>query len=104
MKRTLVVRIDPAAGAVGDVVVRSDPTDLPHLMRASSRALFTFHDLYLHLVQRRDDSDADVEAARTNPLFVQVNSELSRHAKAYDPASSGPRDAMAPQFHEWHAA
>lgn len=103
MSRTLIVaRMDPAqAPSVARLFAESDSTELPHLLGVSRRSLFRFHDLYFHLVEAGDDLPRRLDAARENPLYADLNRELSQHITPYSPDWRGPRDAMADQFYAW---
>lgn len=105
MHRSLIVaRFDPKeADAVAEIFAESDATDLPHLLGASSRTLFRFHDLYLHLIEAEENVEPGVLNMRDHPLFQQVNAKLSEYITAYDPAWRSPRDAMATPFYRWKA-
>ena len=105
MHRTLIVaRL--AAGRRQDVAeafAESDRTELPWLVGVRARSLFTFHDLYLHLIESDRDPRPVLPELRDHPLFVDVNTKLSRHIAAYSPHWREPRDAMAEEFYHWSA-
>jgi cyclase len=88
---------------VAEIFAESDATDLPHELGVTARALFTFNDLYLHLIDWDDGREPDLEAAARHPLFQRVSGELRPYIQAYDPGWRGPRDAMARQFYQWSA-
>jgi cyclase len=102
VKLTLIVaRIKPgAAGEVARIFAESDATELPHLAGVRRRRLFTFHDVYIHLLET--DDDADVETVRNHPLFVEVSERLAPYIEAYEPTTwRSPRDAIAQEFYAW---
>ena len=103
MHRTLIVaRIDPRnADPVAEVFAESDATDLPHLIGVSRRTLFTFHDLYFHLVEADSDITPNLYKARSHPLYADVNTKLAALVSPYDPAWKEPKDAMANPFYAW---
>lgn len=105
MPRTLIIaKFDPDdCAAIADIFAESDATELPHILGASSRTLFKFHDLYIHLVETGSAVDSGLDTVRTNPLFTDVNEKLSKYVKAYDPDWAGPRDAMAEPFYFWES-
>jgi cyclase len=105
MYRSLIVaRFDPKdADAIAEIFAESDATELPHRLGASSRTLFRFHDLYLHLIESEQDIGAGVGRLRDDPLFQKVNTRLSPYVRAYSPDWSSPRDAMAEPFYSWQA-
>jgi cyclase len=106
MHQTLIVaRFDPNdTKAIADIFAESDATDLPHLMGASSRTLFAFHDLYLHLIESEQDISAGVSKLRESPLFKEVDAKLKPFVEAYSPTWRSPRDAMATSFYSWRAS
>lgn len=105
MSTTLIVaRMNSAdAPAVGELFADSDAGELPAMFQVQSRMLFSYHDLYFHLVQSRDALPGQVEAAREHPLFASLSRDLERYIRPYAPSWRGPRDAMASHFYTWHA-
>ncbi|WFE29231.1 TcmI family type II polyketide cyclase [Solwaraspora sp. WMMD791] len=103
MHRTLIVaRLQPGhADRVAEVFGESDRTELPHLLGVRSRSLFTFHDLYFHLIDSDQDLGPGLARHRDHPLFTEVSDRLAAHISAYDPGWRGPADAMATEFYRW---
>jgi cyclase len=103
MHRTLIVaRLEPGRShEVARVFADSDQTELPHLVGVSARSLFTFHDLYLHLIESDRDPTPGLREVRDHPLFTDVNTKLSRYVTAYSPDWREPKDAMAREFYHW---
>jgi cyclase len=103
MSRTLIVaRMDPAqAPSVAKLFEESDSTELPHLIGVSRRTLFTFHDLYFHLVEAGDELRQNLYAARQNPLYSDLNEKLGHYVTPYSPRWREPKDAMATPFYSW---
>jgi cyclase len=104
MNRTLIVaRMDPAdTEAVANVFAESDASPLPHLVGVRSRTLFTFHGLYLHLIEADDDVRRRLPQVRDNPHWNDVNTRLGKHIEPYDPQTwRSPKDAMARAFYTW---
>ena len=103
MHRTLIVaRL--ASGRNEDVArafAESDRTELPRLLGVTSRSLFSFHDLYFHLIESEQDLRSGLPAVRDNPLFSDLSARLADHIEAYDPGWREPRDAMAHEFYRW---
>ncbi|MEV7027620.1 TcmI family type II polyketide cyclase [Kitasatospora sp. NPDC093558] len=101
--RTLIVaRMDPAdAPEVARIFADSDATELPHLIGATRRTLFRFHDLYFHLVESREDITPDLYKARSHPLYQEIHDRLAEYMRPYDPAWAEPKDAMAQPFYTW---
>jgi cyclase len=105
MHRTLIVaRMEPGRShEVAEVFAQSDRTELPHMVGVWSRALYSFHGLYFHLIESELDPAVALGDVSGHPLFVDVNTKLSRHISPYDPGWREPRDAMAREFYRWPA-
>lgn len=103
MHRTLIVaRLAPGTSEqVAQVFAESDQTELPHLVGVRARTLFTFHDLYFHLIESTVDPTGPLRRVREHPLFTDVNTKLSRYVCAYSPDWREPADAMAREFYHW---
>ncbi|GDY31048.1 TcmI family type II polyketide cyclase [Gandjariella thermophila] len=105
MHRTLIVArlrtTDPQR--IADVFAASDATDLPHMVGVSRRTLFSFHDLYFHLVEADQDIAPNLYRARSHPLYQDINTKLARFVAPYDPGWKEPKDAMASPFYVWTA-
>jgi cyclase len=103
MHRTLIVArlaqgvTEPIARAFAE----SDRTELPRLLGVTSRSLFSFHDLYFHLIESETDLRPGLDAVRDNPLFTGLSDTLAHHVSPYDPGWQQPRDAMAREFYRW---
>ncbi|MFC0006527.1 TcmI family type II polyketide cyclase [Micromonospora siamensis] len=105
MSRLLIVsRISPGSeGRVAQIFAESDATELPALTGVRHRSLYCLHDLLVHLVETAQvDADA-LAAARSHPLYLQVNERLSAHTTSYLPTWRSPRDAVAGCFYRWDA-
>jgi cyclase len=105
MSRTLIVaRMDPGRAAdVAKLFADSDDTELPHLIGVTRRTLFSFHELYFHLVEASDQLTENLYDARQNPLYGRLNEELSHVITPYSPTWREPKDAMATPFYSWTA-
>lgn len=101
----IVARMNPSAATdVAGIFEEFDGGDMPYRMGTQRRELFKFHDLYFHLQDfTRPNGDDEVEAAKSDPRFVNVSSDLRPFISAYDPAWRSPRDAMAERFYHWEA-
>jgi cyclase len=103
MHRTLIVarlahgETEPVARAFAE----SDRTELPRLLGVTSRSLFTFHDLYIHLIETEQELPPRLATVRESPLFTGLSATLADHIDAYDPSWREPRDAMANEFYRW---
>jgi cyclase len=88
---------------IAEVFDGSDATELPHLVGVSRRTLFSFHDLYFHLVEADADITPDLYRARSHPLYADINTRLTEFVSPYDPNWREPKDAMAHPFYVWTA-
>ena len=105
MHRTLIVaRLAPdRSGEVARVFAESDRTELPRLVGVQARSLFTFDEVYVHLIESERDPGPAIRAVRDHPLFVDVTDRLARHVTPYRPDWREPGDAMAQEFYHWSA-
>lgn len=105
MHTTLIVaRMDPTdRQTVAEIFKESDATGLPNLLGVSRRELFSFHDLYFHLIGSTGDIGPKLREFREHELFKDVNTRLSGHIKPYHPTWREPKDAMAAPFYSWSA-
>jgi cyclase len=86
---------------IARVFAESDATDLPLMVGVNRRTLFTFHDLYFHLVEADEDISPALYKARSHPLYSEVNTRLTEFVSPYDPDWREPKDAMAQPFYVW---
>ncbi|WP_336033755.1 TcmI family type II polyketide cyclase [Geodermatophilus sp. FMUSA9-8] len=105
MHQTMIIaRMTPAdAERVADVFARSDATSMPHEIGVRHRSLFTFHELYVHLIEFDRPPAEAMRVAQELPAFRSVSEELRPYIAAYDPGWRSPQDAMARRFYEWSA-
>lgn len=106
MHRTLIVaRLQDARDTAGiaETFAMSDATDLPHMVGVTRRTLFSFHDLYFHLVEAEEDIGPNLYKARSHPLYQDINERLKSFVWPYDPDWKEPKDAMAAPFYIWTA-
>lgn len=106
MSRTLIVaRMGQGSeDAVKSIFTESDAGELPRMLGVRERRLYRFHDLYFHSIESREDLALPLTEVREHPLFADINTKLSEHVTAYDPATwRSPSDAMAREFYLWRA-
>lgn len=103
MHRTLIVAKlrTGEPGEIAEAFGESDSTDLPRMIGVSRRTLFTFHDLYFHLVEADEDISPSLYQARNHPLYRNLSSRLAELVAPYDPQWKEPKDAMAQPFYVW---
>ncbi len=101
-RNLIVARLDPRdADGVARLFAESDRTELPGKVGVTRRTLYTFHDLYFHLVEVEGDVASRLREVRTDPLFTELNTALAEYVRPYDPGWREPADAMARPFYEW---
>ncbi|KZB88311.1 TcmI family type II polyketide cyclase [Amycolatopsis regifaucium] len=105
MHRTLIVaRLEtPDPGRIAEVFEESDATGLPHQVGVTRRTLFSFHDLYFHLVEADEDISPRLYRARPGAEYQDIHTKLLPLVSPYDPNWKEPKDAMARQFYVWSA-
>lgn len=99
----IVARMDPAdAEQVARIFAESDAGPLPQALHVTGRSLFSFHGLYLHLIEAAQPLTAELERMRSSAEFMDVNTKLAAHIRPFDPRTwRAPADAMAHQFYRW---
>jgi cyclase len=103
----IVARMDPhSSAAVAELFSAFDKTDMPDRMGTLRRQLFSFHGLYFHLQDFDTENGGKlIEAAKTDPRFIQISEDLKPFIEPYDPATwRSPADAMAKRFYCWESA
>jgi cyclase len=106
MSRTLIVARmrHGSEDAVKHIFAESDLGELPRMLGVRERRLYRFHDLYFHSIDSDEDLALPLSEVRANPLFTDINTKLSEHITAYDPATwRSPNDAMAREFYLWRS-
>ncbi|AFU00981.1 TcmI family type II polyketide cyclase [Nocardia brasiliensis] len=98
----IVARMRPGdSEQVAELFARSDQTELPALVGVRRRTLFTFHDLYFHLIEADAAVAERVAEVRDHPLFQEINEGLLPFIQPYSPSWRSPADAMARTFYQW---
>lgn len=96
----MVMRMDAAnADAVAAAFADHDDTGLPQEIGASSRTLFRFQDLYMHLIEADTDIMGNLYQARSHPIFQRTNTRLSELLTPYSPDWSELKDSKAEVFY-----
>jgi cyclase len=110
MHSTLLIgRIKPQSSAEAEVARlfdAFDQTDMPYRMSTRRRELFTYRGLYIHMQDfEKENGSSSIQAARSDPRFIQISADLKAYLEAYDPATwRSPADAMATRFYHWQAS
>ena len=102
----IVARMAPgSAPDIAELFAASDNTELPHLVGVSSRSLFQFGDVYLHLIESEKPPGPEIAKVTEHPAFKDISDKLTAFVSPYDPETwRGPKDAMAKQFYRWQRA
>ena len=105
MHQTMIIAKMSAtdADAVAAVFGRYDATTMPHEIGVRNRSLFSFHGIYVHLIEFDRPAPEAMRIAQSLPDFRAVSEELTPYIEAYDPNWQSPRDAMAHRFYHWTA-
>ncbi|HEY1621150.1 MAG TPA: TcmI family type II polyketide cyclase [Streptosporangiaceae bacterium] len=103
MHKTLIVaRLAPGdTGQVAEAFAESDRGELPHLAGVSERTLFTFRDLYFHLIESEQEMPPGMKGLSAHPLFADISARLRPFVQPYHPDWQGPGDAIATPFYHW---
>lgn len=103
MSQTMIIaKMQPQhASRVADIFARYDATEMPYQIGVTSRSLYRFHDLYVHLIDFARPSGEAMGTAQQLPSFRAVSEELKPYINPYDPNWRSPRDAMAARFYHW---
>jgi hypothetical protein len=107
MNRALIVA-RMRAGAEADVrriFAESDTTSLPYDLGVTHRSLYSFGDVYIHLLEMANQPGSSLSSARDLPAFRQIGEDLKPFISPYYPATwRTPLDAVATEFYHWSAA
>lgn len=103
MDQTMIIaRMSPAdASDVAAVFARYDATSMPHEIGVQRRSLYSFHELYVHLIDFDRPAPDAMRIAQSLPAFRSVSDELKPFITAYDPGWRSPADAQARRFYDW---
>lgn len=106
MYRSIIVaRIRPnAETSVAEVFANSDATSLPHDLGVERRSLYSLNDIYLHVIDLRNDPGETLRKAAKMPGFKEISANLRPFIHAYDEENwRKPQDAVAKEFYRWEA-
>ncbi|WP_448626081.1 TcmI family type II polyketide cyclase [Geodermatophilus sp. URMC 64] len=103
MHQTMIIaKMAPdSASEVAAIFGRYDGTSMPHEIGVRHRSLFSFHDLYVHLIDFDRPAPEAMRIAQSLPAFRAVSDDLRPYIEAYDANWRSPRDAMARRFYHW---
>ncbi|MEU4834416.1 TcmI family type II polyketide cyclase [Streptosporangium sp. NPDC023615] len=103
MHTTLIVaHFKPGSEAeIARLFAESDATELPHIIGVKRRKLFTFHDIYIHMVEAEQPVAGPVTSHHDSPLFQKISKALDEHIMPFEGRWGSIQQASAQQFYHW---
>ena len=104
MDPTLIVaHVKPGAEPhIARLFEESDATELPDLIGVRTRRLYTFHDVYIHLVEGTGEAVGPrVQAHHDHPLFQRISRALNEYVIPFQGRWGSVAQASATQFYHW---
>ncbi|GAA1772252.1 TcmI family type II polyketide cyclase [Streptomonospora arabica] len=96
----MVSRMDPDnADTVARLFAEHDRSDLPRRVGVSSRTLFHYQGLTMHLIQAEHDIRESVLALHREPAFREVNEQLAPYMSPIVSDWRGVGDSQAMEFY-----
>lgn len=87
---------------IARLFAESDATELPDLIGVRSRRLYTFHDVYIHLVEGTERPVGPaVDRLHSHPLFQQISKALDDYIVPFEGRWGNVEQASAKQFYHW---
>ncbi|MEU3453493.1 TcmI family type II polyketide cyclase [Micromonospora sp. NPDC006766] len=85
---------------VGDVFGYYDRTTRPQDLGVIGRILLSHEDLYLHVIERRQDPKVSGQT-RGLPAFQKIAEEIGPYVTPYPRYWKNPSDSVAKEFYHW---
>lgn len=103
MHTTLIVarHLPGSEGEIARLFAASDATGLPAEIGVHTRKLFTFHDVYIHLVESPAPVGAAIDKAHGNPEFQRLSTALDAYIQPFTGSWGTAERASARQFYQW---
>lgn len=103
--RMIMVRLmeegtQPALAAAFDA---HDATGFPERVGVSHRSLYSYHGIYLHLVEADHDVRPALIAHRSDPKWREVDTQVTALLNPVDPRFPSMPQAQATCFYTWDA-
>ncbi|MUL41475.1 TcmI family type II polyketide cyclase [Streptomonospora sp. PA3] len=96
----MVSRMDPSsADTVAKLFGEHDETDLPHEFGVSSRTLFHYQGMTMHLIQADKDIFDNLPGLHGSPAFQKLNRALAAHMSPLVTDWQGIADSRAREFY-----
>jgi cyclase len=100
-RNVIVCRMVPGSeGTVGDVFGYYDRTTRPQDLGVIGRILLSHHDLYLHVIERRQDPKISGQT-RGLPAFQRIAEAIGPYVTPYPRYWKNPSDSVAKEFYRW---
>lgn len=101
-RSVIAARIVPGSeGKVADIFGYYDKTTRPQDFGVIGRSLLSFHDLYIHLIDRNVDPKTTPGKARGLPAFQQIAEAIAPYVTPYPRNWKVPSDSVAKEFYSW---
>ncbi|MFG3253172.1 TcmI family type II polyketide cyclase [Streptomyces sp. NPDC048172] len=103
MHTSLIIarHIPGSESEIARLFAESDASGLPEEIGVHTRKLYTFHDVYIHLVEAPAAVGPNVERNRDNPLFKDISKALDEYIRPYQGSWGSIHAASAKQFYQW---
>ncbi|QXJ21839.1 TcmI family type II polyketide cyclase [Actinomadura graeca] len=103
MHTTLIVaRFRPGSEAeIARLFAESDSTELPGIIGVQRRKLFTFHDIYIHMVEAEKAVGPAVRREHGTELFQRISKALDEHIVPFEGRWGSVDQASARQIYHW---
>ncbi|MCW3816914.1 TcmI family type II polyketide cyclase [Micromonospora sp. DR5-3] len=100
-RNVIVCRMVPGSEKiVGDVFGHYDKTTRPQDLGVIGRILLSHHDLYLHVIERKQDPKVSGQT-RGLPAFQQIAEAIAPYVTPYPRYWTNPSDSVAKEFYRW---
>ncbi|MFC4147357.1 TcmI family type II polyketide cyclase [Micromonospora mangrovi] len=100
-RNVIVCHMVPGSdGIVGDVFAHYDRATRPQDLGVIGRRLLTLHDLYIHVIERRQDPKISGQT-RGLPAFQKIAEEIGPYVTPYPRNWQNPSDSVAKEFYRW---
>ena len=100
-RNVIVCHIVPGSErTVGDVFGYYDKTTRPQDLGVIGRILLSHHDLYLHVIERKQDPAVSGQR-RGLPAFQKIAEAIGPYVTPYPRYWQNPSDSVAKEFYRW---
>jgi hypothetical protein len=100
-RNVIVCRMTPGSeDTVAEVFGYYDRTTRPQDLGVIGRSLLSFHGLYIHLIERREDPRVSGQT-RGLPAFQKIAEAIGPYVTPYPRNWQNPSDSVAKEFYRW---